>query len=136
APLQDLARLALEHQATLVVDEAHALGALGPDGRGLCRAAGVVPDVLIGTLGKSFGSFGGFVAGSAALRAYLVNRARTFIYTTAPPASVAAASLAAVRLLAGPEGDSRRQRLTDNMAHLRGRLAPLIASAGLPASSS
>jgi 8-amino-7-oxononanoate synthase len=118
APLDGLARLAADNDASLIVDEAHALGALGPDGRGLCRAAGIVPDVLIGTLGKSFGSFGGFAAGSTVLRAYLVNRARTFIYTTSPPAAVAAASLAATALLEGAEGQERRARLTANMQRL------------------
>jgi len=130
APLEPLARLALDNDASLVVDEAHAIGALGPDGRGLCRAAGIVPDVLVGTLGKSFGSFGGFVAGSAVLRSYLVNRGRTFIYTTAPPVSVAAASLAAASLLDGPEGRERRARLADNMLRLAKRLEPAARRTG------
>ena len=87
APLAALADAAAATDAILVVDEAHAFGVLGPGGRGLCAAAGVVPDVLIGTLGKAFGAAGGFVAGARALRDLLVNRARTFIYTTAlPPA--------------------------------------------------
>jgi 8-amino-7-oxononanoate synthase len=131
APLESLADLALTHDATLIVDEAHALGALGPGGRGLCRGAGIAPDVLVGTLGKSFGGFGGFVAGSPTLRTYLVNRARTFIYTTAPPPSVAAAALAAVQLVQGAEGEARRQRLARNMAHLHDALASVVATAGL-----
>src|SRR6185312_566439 len=87
APLADLMELADRRGAILVVDEAHALGVRGPRGRGLCAAAGVAPDVLIGTLGKAFGAAGGFVTGSAPLRDLLVNRARTFIFTTAlhPP---------------------------------------------------
>src|SRR5204863_2854165 len=78
APLGDLAEIARAHDAALLVDEAHALGVLGPTGAGHCRESGVVPDVLIGTLGKAFGSHGGFVAGTADLRAILINRARTF----------------------------------------------------------
>src|SRR6185369_360489 len=68
APLRDLAALAADHAATFIVDEAHALGVLGPTGRGLCQEAGVVPDVLVGTLGKAFGAFGGFAAGAEVLR--------------------------------------------------------------------
>ena len=79
-----------------------------PAGRGLCAAARVVPDVLIGTLGKAAGAAGGFVAGAAPLRDLLVNRARTFIFTTALPPPVAAAAAAAVELIAGAEGERRR----------------------------
>jgi 8-amino-7-oxononanoate synthase len=122
APLAGLADVAREHDATLIVDEAHALGALGPAGAGLCAAAGVTPDVLVGTLGKSLGSFGGFVAGADVLRAYLVNRSRSFIYTTAPPAPLAAATAAAVDLVLGPEGDARRARLSANCQRLRAAL--------------
>jgi 8-amino-7-oxononanoate synthase len=125
APLGELARLARDHDATLVVDEAHALGALGPDGHGLCSAAGVVPDVLVGTLGKAFGAFGGFAAGPPVVREYLINRARSFIYTTAPPPSLAAAARAAVQLVAGVEGASRRALLARNIAHLESLVASL-----------
>ncbi len=125
APLQELAEVAKRHDAALIVDEAHALGVLGPGGRGLCRAAGVEPDALVGTLGKAFGTMGGFVAGTQALRGVLVNRARTFIFTTAPPAPLAAAALAAVRLVAGPEGSARRETLAQRVSQLR-------AAAGLP----
>jgi 8-amino-7-oxononanoate synthase len=65
APLRALARAAQDTGAVLVVDEAHALGVLGPGGRGLCAAAGIIPNVLIGTVGKAFGSFGRFVAGQS-----------------------------------------------------------------------
>ena len=122
APLADLARLAAKHGAALVVDEAHAIGALGPGGRGLCRDAGVTPDVLIGTLGKAFGAAGGFAAGSATLHKYLVNRSRTFIYTTAPPPPVAAAALAALEIIRGNEGHARRAALADRMFQLQDRL--------------
>jgi 7-keto-8-aminopelargonate synthetase-like enzyme len=123
APLADLAGVAAEVDAILLVDEAHALGALGPGGRGLCAAAEVSPDVLIGTLGKAFGAAGGFVAGPTALRRLLLNRARTFVFTTAPPPPVAAAARAAVGLVASPEGELRRRRLV-------ARRDQLVASLG------
>ncbi|MEA2700048.1 MAG: 8-amino-7-oxononanoate synthase [Myxococcales bacterium] len=122
APLRDLSTAAAQSGAVLVVDEAHALGVLGPGGRGVCPAQGVVPDVTIGTLGKAFGAFGGFVAGQAPLRQFLLNRARTFIFTTALPPPVAAAASAGVALAGGPEGERRRQRLNINRALLQERL--------------
>ncbi|MES1158003.1 MAG: 8-amino-7-oxononanoate synthase [Haliangium ochraceum] len=125
APLADLAQVAREADAILVVDEAHALGVHGPAGRGLCAAAGVVPDALIGTLGKALGASGGFVAGSSVLRDYLVNRARTFIFTTALPAPVAAAAARALEIAAGPEGDQRRARLAALGGLLTQRLTKL-----------
>jgi 8-amino-7-oxononanoate synthase len=127
APLSLLATAATAAGATLIVDESHALGVLGPGGRGLCADAGITPDVLIGTLGKAFGSFGGFVAGARVLRDFLINRARTFIFTTALPPAVAAAATAGVILAAGPEGSERRQRL---IAHVTA-LAESLAAAGL-----
>jgi 7-keto-8-aminopelargonate synthetase-like enzyme len=113
----------------LLVDEAHALGVLGPGGRGLCHEAGVRPDILVGTLGKAFGAAGGFAAGSATLRKYLVNRSRTFIFTTAPPPPLAAAALAALHIIRGDEGQARRNALVDRVLQLRMRLtskAPLL----------
>jgi 8-amino-7-oxononanoate synthase len=114
------------------VDEAHAFGVLGPTGRGLCAAAGVAPDVLIGTLGKSAGAAGGFVAGPRELRDLLVNRARTFVFTTALPPPVAAAATAAIGLIAGPEGERRRRLLAERIESLTGDLARrgLVTSRG------
>ena len=132
APLADLATLAREHGAALVVDEAHALGVLGPGGRGLCHEAGVTPDVLIGTLGKAFGASGGFAAGSLTLRKYLINRSRTFIFTTAAPPPVAAAALAALQIIRRAEGNARRDALADRILQLR-RSLPQTAR-GLPLS--
>lgn len=123
APLAELATLAGKHGAALLVDEAHALGVLGPGGRGLCHEAGVRPDILVGTLGKAFGAAGGFAAGSATLRKYLVNRSRTFIFTTAPPPPLAAAALAALHIIRGDEGQARRNALVDRVLQLRIRLA-------------
>ncbi|MEN9577030.1 MAG: hypothetical protein RJA70_39 [Pseudomonadota bacterium] len=82
--LADLAEAARPHGAALLVDEAHALGVFGPRGAGLCAAQRVTPDALLGTFGKAFGGQGAFVAGSSALRTWLWNRARSFMYSTAP----------------------------------------------------
>jgi 8-amino-7-oxononanoate synthase len=96
--LADAARAA---GAWLVVDDAHGLGVLGATGRGTCEHFGLpsndVP-VLIGTFGKAFGTFGAFVAGDAGLIEYLIQKARTYIYTTAVPPAVAAATRAALRV--------------------------------------
>jgi 8-amino-7-oxononanoate synthase len=133
APLAALAAAARAHDAILVVDEAHALGVLGPGGRGLCAQAAVVPDVLVGTLGKAFGAAGGFAAGDQLLRAYLLNRARTFIFTTALPPPVAAAAAAALAIIDSPEGEQRRLRLRALGASLASRLSTLTPNAPVPA---
>jgi 8-amino-7-oxononanoate synthase len=125
APLAALAAAADAVDAIFMVDEAHAFGVLGPTGRGLCAAAGIVPDVLVATLGKALGSVGGFIAGDRALRQILINRARTFIYTTAIAPPSAAAAAAALDLIAGPEGDRRRARLAEHCGWLGHRLAKL-----------
>lgn len=112
APLASLARLARARGAWLIVDDAHGLGAIGATGRGSLEACGVSADdvpVLVGTLGKAFGTFGAFIAGSADLIEYLIQRARTYIYTTALPPAVAAATRAAVRVVS--EEQWRRDRL-------------------------
>src|SRR5690606_7585670 len=111
APLPELAALCRERDAVLVLDEAHATGALGPGGRGVAAACGVIPDVHVGTLGKSFGSFGAYAAGERPLVDLLANRARSFVFTTALPPGVVAATLAAVHLLQSGEGDALRARL-------------------------
>jgi 8-amino-7-oxononanoate synthase len=102
-PLPELARAARASKAWLIVDDAHGLGVLGPNGRGSCEHfalnAGDVP-VLIGTFGKAFGTFGAFVAGDADLIDFLIQKSRTYIYTTALPAAVAAATRAALRVSA------------------------------------
>jgi 8-amino-7-oxononanoate synthase len=103
--------------AALVVDEAHALGVLGPEGRGLCIAAKVVPDVLVGTFGKAFGAAGAFVAGSRSLVLWCWNRARSFVFSTGVGPSVAGAALRGlVTAKAEPE---RRLRVLASAARLR-----------------
>lgn len=119
APLPHLAALARQSEASLVVDEAHAVGVLGPSGRGLSAATGVQPDVLIGTLGKALGASGAFVAGDHQLSAYLQNRARSFIFTTALPPPVAAAALAALAIASSSDGDGLRAHLAALVARLR-----------------
>ncbi len=125
APLAALADVARRRQAALVVDEAHAFGVLGPSGRGVSAELGVIPDVLVATLGKALGAAGGVVSGSRALRDILVNRARTFIFTTAPPPPVAAAATQGLAIAAGPEGDQRREQLAGLARSLRDHLARL-----------
>ena len=125
APLARLREVCDRHRAWLMVDEAHAVGALGPDGRGIASELGVVPEVLVGTLGKAVGSFGAYVAGSAVLRDLLVQKARSFVFTTALPPSVAAAGRAGVELLRGPEGAELRSSLASRIARVRGGLEEL-----------
>jgi 8-amino-7-oxononanoate synthase len=115
APLAELAEVCGRNGAWLMVDEAHAVAALGPGGQGIAAELGVVPDVLVGTLGKGFGSFGAYVSGSQVLRQLLIHRARSFVFTTALPPAVAAASRASVALVAGPEGERRRARLAGHI---------------------
>ena len=122
APLADLVAVAKRHDAWIVVDEAHATGVFGRNGGGLVYQLGLTEavDVQIGTLSKALGSLGGYVAGSAALIDWVVNAARTFIYTTAlPPAAVAAARAAIALLTAEPE---RRDRLWAHATWLREHL--------------
>jgi 8-amino-7-oxononanoate synthase len=125
APLGELAEVAAEHEAWLMVDEAHAVGALGPGGRGLSAAAGVSPDVLVGTMGKAFGSFGAYVAGGAGLKSFLVHRARSFVFTTALPPAIAAASRAALEIVAGALGAELRAALEQRIARFRQGLVSL-----------
>jgi 8-amino-7-oxononanoate synthase len=120
APLATLARLATDFGAALLVDDAHGLGVLGPSGRGTLEQAGLdaaAAPLLVGTLGKAFGSFGAFVAADAALIEYLLQHARSYIYTTAPPASVAAAARAALRI--ARDEPWRRERLQRLIKRLR-----------------
>ncbi|GAB4169312.1 MAG: 8-amino-7-oxononanoate synthase [Terrimicrobiaceae bacterium] len=121
APLTEIVELKNRHGAWLMVDEAHGVGVLGERGRGLVDATclGDRVEVQMGTLGKALGSSGAYICGSATLRDLLINRARSFIFSTAPtPASVAAAE-AAIHLLADtPEGAERLAKLHRNIQTL------------------
>lgn len=119
APLAALAAATTQTGAALIVDEAHALGTVGALGHGLCADLEIRPSVLIGTLGKAFGSLGGFAAGSSLLRSILVNKSRSFIYSTGTPPPLAAAALTAVALAAGTDGDARRRRARESANHIR-----------------
>lgn len=123
--LRSLRELCDRHDAALMVDEAHALGVCGPRGAGLCAEAGVRPDVFIGTLGKSLGLHGAFVAGSSTLRTYLWNRARSFVYSTGISPLVALASVERVRRAAAD--DAARARLAMVTRRLRSGLEALGA---------
>jgi 8-amino-7-oxononanoate synthase len=122
APLEALVELADRHRVRLLVDEAHATGTLGPDGRGALADAGLEDqvDVIVGTLSKALGSYGGFVACDQRMASYLVNSARTFIFSTALPPPAAAGALAALELL--EESPRRVQKLRSNAATLRAEL--------------
>jgi 8-amino-7-oxononanoate synthase len=126
APLAALAAIAAREGADLLVDDAHGLGVVGPGGRGSVAAAGLGPaaiGALVGTLGKAFGTFGAFVAGSEALVETLVQRARSYIYTTAPPPAVAAATRAALAIVRAEEW--RRVRLAELVERFRAGAAAL-----------
>lgn len=101
APLNAIVHAAEEHDAVVLVDEAHASGVFGPHGAGCVAAASLQTHVhlCMGTLSKAFGAYGGFVACSRAFRDYLLNRARAFIYTTAPPPAVVGAALGALEVI-------------------------------------
>ena len=122
ADLPALVQLAERHGAALYVDEAHATGVLGPQGRGLAAESGGV-DVVMGTLGKAFGAFGAYIAGSRTLIDYLVNRCPGFIYTTALPPAVLGAVDAALDLV--PDMDQERAQLARNSQCLRDVLTHL-----------
>ena len=123
APLKEIAQLARAFDAGLLVDEAHALGVLGPHGRGLAAAEGIEPDVIVGTLGKAFGVAGAFVAASAATVSLIRNRARSFVYSTAPPPMLARASIAALGLVRN--ADDARSVLLGHADTLRSGLREL-----------
>jgi 8-amino-7-oxononanoate synthase len=115
APLADLAELARQERAWLMVDEAHGLGVLGPEGRGACAAAGLGSDAVhiwMGTLGKALGGFGAVIAGGETLIDALVNGARSYIYTTALPPALARAMVVAVEMACGADAErAHLQRL-------------------------
>jgi 8-amino-7-oxononanoate synthase len=118
-----LRRIASRRGAHLVVDEAHALGVFGPKGAGLCAELGVQPDVLVLGLGKSLGLQGGAVVGSTALKIWLWNRARSFVFSTATSPALAQVGVAQVRQVQG--ADEQRKRLARTAASLRTALASL-----------
>jgi 8-amino-7-oxononanoate synthase len=123
APLVQLAELAAQHQAMLMVDEAHATGVFGAHGRGVTEHLGIEDGVHIrmGTLSKSLGSAGGFVVGSRNLIDWLMNRARSYVFSTAFPPAVAAAATAALKIV--HQEPQRRQQLLDRATVVRQKLS-------------
>jgi glycine C-acetyltransferase/8-amino-7-oxononanoate synthase len=119
APLTEIVELAQRFGLRTLVDEAHGTGALGPGGRGALAEAGLEDqvDVIVGTLGKALGSYGAFVACEEQMARYLLNAARTFIFSTALPPPAVAAALAALTLL--EEEPRRAERLSTNAAVMR-----------------
>ncbi|MDE2088386.1 MAG: 8-amino-7-oxononanoate synthase [Gammaproteobacteria bacterium] len=129
APVPALAQVARRHGAWLLIDDAHGLGVIGPGGRGTLEHYGLAPDdttLLVGTLGKAFGTFGAFVAGTDDLIETLIQCARTYIYTTAPPPAVARATLTSLSIAQAESW--RREHLRTLIARFRAGAAQL----GLP----
>lgn len=116
APLREIVELKSRHGAWLLVDEAHAVGVLGPQGRGLAAELGIDQEVEIhlGTLSKAFGLGGGYLAASRQVIDLLINRARSFIYSTAPPVHLAHALGVMLNVVRSDQGDTLRKRVCDN----------------------
>jgi 8-amino-7-oxononanoate synthase len=121
APLRNVVELKERYGAWLMVDEAHATGLFGERRSGLLEAMGLAgrAEIQMGTLGKALGASGGYIAGSRALIDWLVNRARSFIFSTAPSPAAAAAAQAAVELVQSGEGELRRQRAWSQVNRLK-----------------
>jgi 8-amino-7-oxononanoate synthase len=137
APLREIVELKNKSGAWLMVDEAHATGIFGQNGRGLADELGVGDQIEIqmGTLGKAFGASGGYICGSRALIDFLVNRARSFIFSTAPIPASAAAATAGIQIAQSAEGESRRQILRERINQLQsaiGHRPSAIPSAIIP----
>jgi 8-amino-7-oxononanoate synthase len=134
APLREVIDLKKQFGALLLLDEAHAVGVLGANGRGLAAVENLNDDVDVqmGTLSKALGVSGGYICGSRTLIDWLINRARSFIYSTAPPPSVAGAARAAVDFLASSEGEKRRELLWRNIDIVRDALSLKAESAIIP----
>lgn len=131
-PLQEIVEAKERHGAMLFLDEAHAFGVLGPHGMGLAEELGLQDRIefQMGTLSKAAGLSGGYLATSAAWRDLLVNRARSFIYTTAPPPALAHASICSLEIIRSVEGDRLREKLRENVAVLlaghRSAVVPVV----------
>jgi 8-amino-7-oxononanoate synthase len=134
APLAELADVAQRHEAMLLVDEAHATGVFGEKGRGAAEHFHVEEGVIakVGTLSKALGCSGGFISGSRDLIDYVINRGRSYIYSTAAPAAIYAAALVSLEIV--EKEPHRRSELLDRAAALRDRLSANGWSVGPSAS--
>ncbi len=137
APLKEIVELKEKHGALLFLDEAHAVGVRGAGAQGLAGELGLGDriEIQMGTLGKALGVSGGYIAGSRTLVDFLINKARSFVFSTAPSPAVAAACRAALRIVHSQEGDALRARLRENlrclsaglnMGELPSAIVPLI----------
>jgi 8-amino-7-oxononanoate synthase len=128
SPLKEIVALKNRFGALLLLDEAHAVGVIGEHGRGLADHLGLADqvDIQMGTLSKALGCSGGYVCGSRKLIDLLINRARSFIYSTAPSPAIAGAAIAAVDLLVSVAGERRRQTLRKNLAQFAEALPQLF----------
>ncbi len=131
AALGEITELKRRYGALLLLDEAHAVGVIGAHGRGLADQLGLAAavDIHMGTLSKALGVSGGYVCGGRRLIELLVNRARSFIYSTAPSPAVAAAGCAAVAWMLSPAGEKRRQQLRQNLAQFAAEMPALFSGA-------
>ncbi len=128
APVVALTELSEKYNALLVIDEAHAIGVMG-NGGGVCRVHGVCPDIIIGTLSKALGGYGGFVACSATTREFLINKARSFIFSTGLPPACIASAVAAIKIITAQYdiGDRllvKTRRFHNALAHQGFKLLP------------
>ena len=128
APLADIIELKDRYNALLLVDEAHAVGIFGQTGGGLIQALqlGERVEIQMGTLSKALGCSGGYICGSKPLIEWLVNKARSLIYSTAPPPSSAHAATAAVHWMSSHAAQQRRADLWKNVGHLQRELGGII----------
>ena len=129
ASLSEIVEIKNRYGAMLLLDEAHAVGVIGQHGRGLADQIGLSAqiDIQMGTLSKALGVSGGYVCGGRRLIDLLINRARSFIYSTAPSPPVAAAAMAAVEFLMSAAGERRRQQLRANLTQFAEELPGLLA---------
>ncbi len=140
APLREIVTLKEKYGAWLMLDEAHATGLFGEKRRGLAEEFGVADhiEIQMGTLGKAVGAAGGYICGPRVLTDFLVNRARSFIFSTAPVPASAAAARAGIELIQSAEGESRRQAVWQRVDQLKNGLIegawplPVVRSAILP----
>ena len=128
--LKRLRSICDDHNAALIIDEAHALGTLGPAGRGIAASVDIHPDVLVGTLGKSIGLQGAFVAGPHILRTWLWNRARSFVFSTGISPALACAIQQRIPQVA--HNDDARQHLGNIAKRLRTELTHIVGNALMP----
>src|SRR5437660_11029156 len=137
APLRDLVQLKKQFDALLMLDEAHAVGVIAPHGRGLAAAENLSDgvDVQMGTLSKALGAGGGYICGSHVLIEWLINRARSFVYSTAMPPAIAAAASAAIDFLLSPAGEERRLVLWERIRLIGKLLSPLASHVSRSANS-